>query len=136
MKENIEIRKVEDLAIAIVPRQPDEEGFEDFWDAYLINLKEEPILSVLVNATGYGEIDGEMKRTSSLRYFWESIEPLGLEKIEPIEKTLLSMANEYWVSFSAEDYLFDKKYVFVQGSLDEINFTDIPFLARRGVMIR
>lgn len=136
MKEDIEIRKVEDLAIAIVPREPGEDGFEDFWDAYLINLKDEPIRSVLVNATGYGEVNGELLRTSSLRYFWETIEPLGLEKIEPIQKTLFSMANEYWVSFSAEDYLFDKKYVFVQGSLEESNFTDIPFLARRGVMIR
>ena len=136
MKKDIDIRKVEDLAIAIVPRSPDEEGFEDFWDAYLINLKDEPIHSVVVNTTGYGEINGEMRRTSSLRYFWETVGPLELEKIESIHNALFNMANEYWVSFSFEDYLYDKKYVFVQGSLDESNFTEIPFLNRRGVMIR
>lgn len=136
MKQDIELRKVEDLAIAVVPRTPEEDGFEDFWDAYLINLKDEPIRGVMVNSTGYGEIDGEMRRTSSLRYFWETIGPLEIEKIEPIHKELFHMASEYWVSFSFEDYLYDKKYVFVPGSLEERNFTEIPFLDRRGVMIR
>jgi len=136
MKKDIAIRKVEDLAIAIVPRLPGEEGHGEFWDAYVINLKDEAISAVMVNSTGYGEIDGEMRRTSSLRYFWDQIGPLELEKIEPIAVALFSMASEYWVSFSFEDYLYDKKYVFVQGSLDETNFTDIPFLDRKGVMIR
>ena len=50
---------------------------------------------------------------------------------------MFQLANEYWVSFSLNDYLFDKKYVFVQGAVDEINFTEIPFLdGRKGVMIR
>jgi hypothetical protein len=136
MKKDIDIRKVEDLVIAIVPRLPGEDDFEDFWDAYIINLKDEPIQSVLVNSTGYGMKEGEMRRTSSLRYFWETIGPLQVEKIESIHKMLFDMASEYWVSFSFENYLYDKKYVFVQGSVDQCNFTEIPFLDRRGVMIR
>ncbi|MCA0239124.1 MAG: hypothetical protein LCH81_22315 [Bacteroidetes bacterium] len=136
MIKDIPIQKVEDLAIAIVPRLPHEEDWEDFWDAYLINLKIEPIRSVLVNSTGYGEIDGEKRRTSTLRYFWDSIGPLDIVKIEPVQKQVFELASEYWVSFSYNDYLYDKKYVFVAGSLDEINFTEIPFLDRKGVMIR
>lgn len=136
MKKDIDIRKVEDLAIAIVPRQMGDDDFEDFWDAYVINLKDEPIQSVLINSSGYGLIDGEMRRTSTLRYFWESIGPLQVEKIESIHKLLFEMASEYWVSFSFEGYLYDKKYVFVQGSIDPRNLTEIPFLDRRGVIIR
>jgi hypothetical protein len=136
MKKDINIRKVEDLIVAIVPRQEGEEDHEVFWDAYLINLKEEPILSVLVNSTGYGEIEGEMRRTSTLRYFWETIGPMEVVKIEPVEQAVLQLANEYWISFSFEDYLYDKKYVFVPGSLESIHFTEIPFLNRKGVMIR
>ncbi len=136
MIKDIPIQKVEDLAIAIAPRLESEEGWEDFWDAYLINLKDEPIQSVLVNSTGYGEIDGEKRRTSTLRYFWETIGPLEIVKIEPVMKTVFDLASEFWVSFSYNNYLYDKKYVFVPGSLDEINFTDIPFLDRKGVMIR
>lgn len=136
MKKDIPILKVEDLAVAIVPRFEHEEDHEDFWDTYLINLKNEPIFSVLVNSRGYGELDGEQRRTSTLRYFWESIGPMEAVKIEPVQKTVLALANEYWVSFSYNDYLYDKKYVFVPGSLEAIHFTDIPFLHRKGVMIK
>jgi hypothetical protein len=136
MIKDIPIQKVRDLAIVVAPRLPHEEDADAFWDAYLINLKDEPIRSVLVNSTGYGEIDGEKRRTSTLRYFWESIGPLAVVKIEPVSKDVFALASEFWVSFSFEDYLYDKKYVFVPGSLEEMHFTDIPFLDRRGVMIR
>jgi hypothetical protein len=136
MKKDIEVRKVEDLAIAIAPREPGEEGHEDFWDAYLINLLDEPIKSVFVVTRGYGEVDGEQRSTGTFRHFWEQVGPLDLVKIEPIQTDIFHLAHEFWVSFSHNDYLYDKKYIFVQGSLDPMNFTDIPFLDRRGVMIR
>lgn len=136
MKKDIPILKVEDLAIAIVPRLEHEEDHEDFWDTWLLNFKDEPIRSVLVNSNGYGVINGEQRRTTTLRYFWDEIGPLEAVKIEPVQKEVLGIANEYWVSFSFNDYLYDKKYVFVPGSLDVMNFTEIPFLNRKGVMIR
>ncbi len=136
MKKDIEIRKVEDLIIAIVPRQPDEDGYGDFWDSYIINLKDETIGSVLINSTGYGEVDGEKRRTAVFRHFWEKLGPLQLEKIEPIHTSLFNLAHEFWVSFTFVNYLYDKRYVFVPGSLEESNFTEIPFLGRPGVMIR
>ncbi len=136
MKKDIPILKVEDLAIAIVPRLEHEEDHEDFWDTWLLNFKDEPIRSVLVNSNGYGVINGEQRRTTTLRYFWDEIGPLEAVKIEPVQKEVLGIANEYWVSFSFNAYLYDKKYVFVPGSLDVMNFTEIPFLNRKGVMIR
>ena len=60
----------------------------------------------------------------------------GQARFPTVQKEVLAIANEYWVSFSFNDYLYDKKYVFVPGSLDEMNFTEIPFLNRKGVMIR
>lgn len=136
MKKDIPILKVEDMVVAVVPRMAHEEDHEEFWDSYLINLKEEPIYAVLVNSRGYGVLDGEQRRTTTLRYFWDRIEPKSAVKIEPVQKSVLRLANEYWISFSFHDYLYDKKYVFVPGSLEEIHFTDIPLLARKGVMIR
>lgn len=122
--------------MAIVPRQPHEEDHEAFWDTWLINLKDAPIYSVLVNSRGYGEIDGEKRHTSTLRYFWEVIGPEQAVKVEPVQTSVMSLASEYWISFSFEDYLYDKKYVFVPGSFDPIHFTDIPLLDRKGIMIR
>jgi len=133
---DIEIKKVEDMIVAIVPRLPDEEGYEDFWDSYFINLKDEAIRSVLVNSTGYGEVDGVKRRTAVFRHFWEEVGPLQLEKIEPIHVSLFNLAHEFWISFTSDNYLYDKRYVFVPGSLEEDNFTEIPFLGRQGVMIR
>jgi hypothetical protein len=136
MKKDIEVRKVENLIIAIAPRTPDEEGYEDFWDAYLINLEEEPIKSVMVVSKGYGEINGDMRTTATLRHFWPEVGPMDAIKIEPIQSEVFELAQEFWVSFSYEDYLYDKKYVFVPGSIDTNHFTDVPFIDRRGVMIR
>ncbi|MBK6932806.1 MAG: hypothetical protein IPH12_18850 [Saprospirales bacterium] len=136
MIKDIPVLKVEDLAVAIAPRQIHEEDHEFFWDTYLLNLKEYPIFSVLVNSNGYGMIDGEQRRTTTLRYFWEKIEPRSVVKVEPVQKSVLGLANEYWISFSFKNYLYDKKYVFVPGSLDAMYFTEIPLLQRKGVMIR
>lgn len=136
MIEDIPIKKVEDIGIALVPRLPSEEDFEDFWDCYIFNFKESRIASVLINSKGYGEVDGEMRKTSALRYYFEVIEAMDCVRVEPVPVKLLHLTNEYWVSFSHENYLFDKKYIFVKGSLEEQNFIELPFLQKRGVLIR
>ena len=130
MKKDIPQLKVEDLAIAIVPRD------EALWDTYVINLRDEPIQNVLINSKGYGEIQGEQMKTTVLRHFFEEIGPLQIEKIEPIQPVVFDLTNEYWVSFRYDGYMYDKKYVFVKGSISEINFTTIPFINKQGVMIR
>lgn len=133
MKKDIPNYKVRDLAIAIVPRK---EGDEELWDTYIINLKEDSIKSVIVNSRGYGEVKGEKMRTTVLRHFFEEIGPNSCTQIEPIQTKLFDLTNEYWVSFMYEDYMYDKKYVFVQGSITQTNFTTIPILNLRGVMIK
>ena len=137
MKKDIPNYKVEDVAIAVVPRK-NEDGTldEELWDTYLINLKEEPITTVLINSRGYGNIEGEKMRTTVLRHYFEEIGPLNVVKIEPIQTKVFTLTNEYWVSFVHDDYMYDKKYVFVKGSISKENFTTIPFLDRKGVMIR
>lgn len=132
MMKDIPSLRVTDLAIAIVPRLDE----EDLWDVYIINFKEEPIGSVFVNSRGYGELEGEKIRTTTLRHFFEQIAPLEMEQIEPIQTELFELTNEYWVSFMYNGDMYDKKYVFVKGSIDEMNFTRIPFLDRKGVMIK
>lgn len=135
MKSDIKNLKVQDIAIAIVPRMEVNEE-EALWDSYILNLKEEPITNVLINSRGYGEINGEKVKTTILRHFFEEIGPLQVVKIEPIQTKLFNLTNEYWVSFVHQEYMYDKKYVFVTGSITEDNFTTIPFIDMKGVMIR
>ncbi|MEM9916935.1 MAG: hypothetical protein AAF990_02495 [Bacteroidota bacterium] len=132
MKKDIPQYKVEDLAIAIVP--PD--NADDLWNSYIINLKDEPISNVLIKSSGYGKINDKEVKTSILRHFFEHIGPLEIKQIEPIQSNLFSLTNEYWVSFTYDGYMYDKKYIFVIGSIEEANFTLIPFINRKGVMIR
>jgi hypothetical protein len=135
MKKDIPELKVEDLAIVIVPRA-DDAHHEELWETHLLNLKEVPLQNVMVSSRGYGEIDGEAKKTSTLRHFFERVEPMGMVLIEPILKEAFALTNEYWVSFSFEGEMYDKRYIFVTGSMEPSNYTLIPFLNRRGVMIR
>ncbi|GAB5555173.1 MAG: hypothetical protein Sapg2KO_47640 [Saprospiraceae bacterium] len=132
MKRDIPNLKVKDVAVAIVPR----EGDNELWDTYIINLKGDNIKNVLINSRGYGEHKGDKVKTTILRHFYEKINPMTTLKIEPIQVKLFGLTNEYWVSFSYRGHLYDKKYVFVRGSIDAANFTSIPFLEKKGVMIR
>ncbi|MFN7119635.1 MAG: hypothetical protein ACK4TA_22755, partial [Saprospiraceae bacterium] len=136
MKKDIPFHKVEDLAVAIVPREDalliEEE--EDLWDVYLLNLRDDSINSVLINSRGYGDINGEKRLTTVLRHFFDEIGPLACVQIEPIQTQLFKITNEYWISFVHEGYMYDKKYIFVPESISEMNFTTIPFLNRKGVM--
>jgi len=136
MKKDIPQYKVEDLAIAIVPRPREMQDEIELWDSYIINLKEDPIKSVLINSRGYGEVEGNEVETTVLRHFFEEIGPLQIQKIEPIQTKVFDLTNEYWVSFQYDGYMYDKKYVFVKGSIAEFNFTTIPFINKKGVMIR
>lgn len=135
MKKDIPIKKVKDLAIAIIPRAL-EIGEEDLWDVYLINLQEEAISNVLIRSQGYDVEQGPDRQTTVLRHFFDEIAPRAAQKVEPIHRNLFALTNEYWVSFTQEDYMFDKKYVFVRGSIDAQNFTQIPLVNRDGIMIR
>lgn len=132
MKADIPQRKVKNLAIAVVPREDEKE----LWDTYLINLKNVAIKSVLISSKGYGRVNGEEIKTTTLRHFFEEIGPKQAVKVEPIQTKLFGLTNEYWVSFVEQEYMYDKKYVFVIGSIESSNFTKIPLVERKGVMIR
>ena len=135
MKKDIPELKVEDLALVIAPRSDDAQH-EELWETFLINLKEEAIQNVMISSWGYGELDGREMKTTTLRHFFEQISPLSVNPIEPILTKAFALTNEYWVSYTFEGQMYDKRYIFVVGSMEPTNFTPIPFLNRRGVMIR
>jgi hypothetical protein len=136
MKKDIPQYKVAELAIAIVPREDDMFAEDGLWDVFVINFREQPIQNVLVNSRGYGELEGEQMKTTILRHFFEEIGPQKACHLEPIQTKLFDIANEFWVSFTFGDYMYDKKYVFVKGSITKDNFTKIPMLDCKGVMIK
>ena len=133
MKKDIPFPKVEDLAVAIVPEQ--EPGDETGWSVYLVNMSDHELKTVIVTSKGYGQKEGEEVKTSTLRQLMGDIPAKTTVKIEGILEDVFGLTNEYWVSFWYDGKLHDKKYTFVRGSIAEVNFTKIPLLGKRGVMI-
>ena len=132
MLKDINREEIEDIAIAVVPSEED----SSVWEVYMINLKEEGLENVIVASKGYGVYKGEEVKTSVLRHYLGSFQPLDIRLIEPIQKEMFGLNNEYWVSFYIGQNIFDKKFIFLPESITEDNFIRIPFIDRPGVMIR
>lgn len=134
MLKDIKQPKVTDIAMAIV--QEENEVGEKTWFVYLLNLKDIEIEGVLVSSKGYGELGGESVKTSMLRHFLDVLKPASFEKVEPIMENVFSLTNEYWVSFYINNTMYDKKFIFLPETIHESNFTTIPLIGKKGVMIR
>ena len=67
---------IENIAVAIIQDEID----KSIWDVYLLNLKGIEIKNVLITSKGYGKIKGEQKTTSSLRFFFDDIQPQSFVK--------------------------------------------------------
>jgi hypothetical protein len=132
MLKDINREEVEDIAIAVVPGEQD----SNIWEVYMINLKEEGLDNVIVASKGYGMYNGEEVKTSVLRHYLGAFEPLDIRLIEPIQKEMFGLNNEYWVSFYIGKNIYDKKFIFLPESISEDNFTRVPFINRMGVIIR
>lgn len=124
---------VENVVVAVV--REEEEG-EQVWNVYIINLYDKEISGVIVSSVGYGQHEGREVKTSVLRHLIGDISSNDYGKIEPIIEDLFGLSNEFWVSFHLNGHMYDKKYIFLPESIKEENFTLVPVINRKGVMIR
>lgn len=132
MIKDIVFPEVEDVAVAIVQEI---EGLDEY-AVYLINLKQNSISNVLVTSTGYGVINEAHRKTSTLRHFFEEIKSHDYIQIEPITKEVFGLSNEYWVSFTLDNQLLDKKFIFLPETIVPENFITIPVVNKKGVLIK
>lgn len=133
MKAEDLIHRAEDIAVAVVPELIED---QNGWMVYLINLKNTTLENVLISSKGYGEVNNKNLRTSELRHYIEKLDAHEYAKIEPIIEDVFGLNNEYWVSFYVNKTIYDKKFLFLPESIQETNFITIPFLNKKGVMIR
>lgn len=133
MKQDIRVPEVKDVLVAAVPRNGSFD--EELWDIYVINLRNEAMDSVLITSEGYGTIDGRDKSTTVLRHFHQSLASQAFLKVEPIQRALFDLRNEYWVSFNDGSQMLDKRYVFAAGTITPDAMKTIPVLNKPGVMV-
>lgn len=132
MKKDIPFEPVTGVRVAIVPQ--DESDLMQPWDVYIINRNLIELNTVMVTSKGYGTVNGDPKKTSTLRHMIEQLHQESYAKIEPIDPSVFKLTNEYWVSYYILDQIFDKKFIFVPDSIQEGNLTYIEALNARGIL--
>lgn len=131
MKKDINFHPVTGVKLAIAK---EEVNGQTEWGVYIINLNMIELKNLMITSKGYGTINGEEKKTSTLRHMIEELGSQSIAKVEPIDPNLFSLNNEFWVSYYILDQIFDKKFVFVEGSMDQSNIQYIPDLDLEGVL--
>ncbi len=130
MKKDIPFHPVTGVKLAIA--KEDENG--DNWGVYIINQNLISLQTLMVTSKGYGKVEGEKRNTSVLRHLIEELEENSFARIEPIDPALFKFTNEFWVSYYIMGQIFDKKFIFVEGSMGEENISYIPELELFGVL--
>jgi|TARA_R110000737_G_scaffold76778_2_gene107604 hypothetical protein len=128
VKKDIEIPVVKDVHVAII-REWNEEFLDKDWNAYIINDRNTPIELTMVVSKGY---DGERK-TSIMRHAIGDLESKSYKKIEVVQEDLLALDNEFFVTFYADNKLYEKKFVFSKNTVTENNLITIPLIEKDGI---
>lgn len=129
MKKDIHIPVVKDVFVAVT-HEWDEEFTGKDWNAYIINNRTNAIDMVLIVSKGY---DNDRK-TSTMRHGIGKVEAKSFEKIEMMTDDVLQLNNEFYVTFFADDKLFEKKYFFAKNSISESKLGAIPVIENDGIL--
>lgn len=106
------------------------------WVVYFINLLDQPIESVIIRSSGFGQREGNEVKTSELRFFRQELPAQSYMAVEPIMAEMFDLSNEYFVTYFRGDTLYDKRYVFVPGSISDKYAVELPIVGKRGVLIK
>ena len=135
MREELMGPKVENVRMVVIPEKNEENAIQHY--VYLLNLRDDIMEGIIITSKGYGEnvTTGETVKTSTLRHSLEVLLPNEAAKIEPIMEEVFGLTNEYWVSFWADDVMYDKKFIFLPETISEKNYREIPEMGKSGVMV-
>ncbi|MDR7129120.1 hypothetical protein J2X69_001455 [Algoriphagus sp. 4150] len=131
MKKDIDFHPVTGVKLAIA-KEETPTGTE--WAVYIINLNLIELKNVMITSKGYGEINGEVRKTSTLRHMLDELGEQSVAKVEPIDPSVFALNNEFWVSYYIMDQIFDKKFIFTSGSFDSGFIKMIPEIGLEGVL--
>lgn len=131
MKKDIEIPIAKDVYVAIIHEWNDEFLSKD-WNAYVINARNTAIEMVLVVSKGFDE----NQKTSIMRHGIGSIAQKSFKKIELVQEEVLALNNEFFVTFFAENKLFERRFVFPKNSVKTSALKLIPFIQMEGILAK
>ena len=129
MKKDIEIPVAKDVYIALVHEWNDEFLTKE-WNAYILNDGTTPITLVFVVSKGY---HGDIK-TATMRHSMETLGAKSYEKLEFVQKEVLDLTNEFYVTYYLKGKLYEKQFIFQKGTVTAQKLTQIPLLDKSGIL--
>ncbi len=134
MKADIIIPTIENVFLAAIQEFSEDFG-EKIWNVYLINDSDFQLDNVMIVSKAFGTIDGEMKKTSLLRHVFLEIPAVSFKKIEMIEQKVLTLNNEFMVTFFMENKLYDRNFIFKANTITPDYVEEVPHLWVDGVVV-
>ncbi|MFX0556217.1 hypothetical protein ACOCEA_05440 [Maribacter sp. CXY002] len=131
MKSDIEIPVSKDIFIALIHEWNDEFLSKD-WNAYILNNKKIPIEMALIVSKGYDE----NRKTSMMRHAIAVVAAKSFEKIELVQEDVLMLNNEFYVTYYADNKLYERKFLFEKGTVTTNNLTTIPLIEKDGIFAK
>lgn len=131
MKKDIEIPIAKDVYVAIVHEWNDEFLSKD-WNSYIINDRDSQIDMVLIVSKGF---DNERK-TSMMRHAIGAVEAKSFAKIELVQEEVLVLNNEFFVTYYADNKIYEKRFLFEKNTVTENNLSEIPLIHKEGVLAK
>lgn len=131
MKKDIDIPEVKDVYIAVVHDYNETFKVND-WNVYLINNKDIAIEMALIISKGFDE----KKETSVFRHKVDLLPAKSGVKIEFMQDEVLTLNNEFKITFFANNRLFEKTYLFKKNSIKISALRMITILNKRGVLLK
>ncbi len=131
MKKDIHIPISKEVYVAIV-HEWNKEFLSKDWNAYLINNRNTPIQMALVVSKGYDDD----RKTSTMRYAFGVVKAKGYEKIEMVTEDVLALNNEFYVTYYADDQLYERRFIFEKNTVTKNNLITIPLLEMDGIFAK
>ncbi|ASV32632.1 hypothetical protein [Maribacter cobaltidurans] len=131
MKRDIEIPIAKDVYIALI-YEWNKEFLSKDWNAYIINNRKTPIEMALIVSKGY---DGQVK-TSTMRHAIGVVGAKSFEKVELVQEDVLRLNNEFFVTYYADHKLYERRFLFEKGTVNEHNLIPIPLIEKDGIFAK
>ena len=131
MKKDIKIPEVTNVEMAVVYEFNDIYNTND-WNIYIINKKDVDLEMVVIVSQGFSE----KKTTSLLRKKVEKLPANSFAKIEFIQPELFKLNNRFQVTFFEGNTLYEKTFLFKEGTIQEGFFRDIDILGKKGIVCK
>ncbi len=129
MKKDIEIPKVTDVFVVAV-REKNEDFQSMDWNAYLINNRNKPLEMVLIVSKGYSDA----RLTSTMRHSIKVLPAKSFAKIEFLQEDVLKVNNEFYLSFFADNKMYEKKFLFKKNAIRVNKLSEVPLMKQKGIL--